>query len=157
MKKTPTIYLICGFLGAGKTTYSKKLAETSGAIHLNPDEVCMQKYSPEEYEKNWALCFAQTIDFLWQEIANYIQQNCDVVFDVGFWSKSSRQDAINRVINMGGKPIIHYIYAPDDILKQRLKMRTGKIAEHNLQNFDNIKKYFEAPSPDENFVTIKNY
>ena len=91
MNKTPTIYLICGFLGAGKTTYSKKLAESSGAIHLNPDEICMQRYTAEEYENNWEFYFVQTIDFLWQEIADYVKQKHDVVFDVGFWTKSSRE------------------------------------------------------------------
>ena len=91
MNKTPTIYLICGFLGAGKTTYSKKLAESSGAFHLNPDEICMQRYTAEEYENNWEFCFAQTIDSLWQEIADYVKQKHDVVFDVGFWTKSSRE------------------------------------------------------------------
>lgn len=157
MKDCSTIYLICGFLGAGKTTYSKKLVETTGAIHLNPDDVCMQKYSPEEYENNWEYCFTQTLDFLWQEISTYIKQNKDVIFDVGFWSKSSRDEAINKVKQMGGKPIIHYIYAPDSILKQRIATRKGIIAERNLLNFDVIKKLFEEPSEDEDFVTIENY
>ncbi len=157
MKDCPTIYLICGFLGAGKTTYSKKLAETTGAIHLNPDDVCMHRYKPEEYESNWEYCFTQTLDFLWQEIANYIKQNKDVIFDVGFWSKLSRDKAVNKVKQMGGKPVIYYVYAPDDILKQRIATRKGKIAEQNLLNFDNTKKLFEEPSEGEDFVTIKNY
>ncbi len=157
MKKCSTIYLICGFLGAGKTTYSRKLAKDTGAIHLNPDDVCMQKYSPEEYETNWEDCFTQTLDFLWQEISAYIKQNKDIIFDVGFWTKSSRDEAVSKIKQMGGNPIIHYIYAPDAILKQRLKTRKGKIAEQNLLNFDLIKKSFEEPSEDENFIFIKNY
>ena len=139
MKKSSTVYLICGFLGAGKTTYSKKLAQNTGALHLNPDDVCMQKYKPQEYENNWEACFAKTLDFLWQKVASYITQNQDVIFDMGFWSKSSRQNAIAKIKQMGGEPIIHYIYAPDFILKQRLMTRSGKIAEQNLLNFEIIK------------------
>ena len=153
----PTIYLMCGFLGAGKTTYSKKLAQETGAIHLNPDEVCMLRYTSEEYETNWDFCFAQTVDYLWQEIATYIKRNKDVIFDMGFWTKSSRQQAINKIKQMGGNPIIYYIYAPDSVLKQRLTKRTGKIAEQNLLHFDSIKKSFEKPSQEEVFVTVKNY
>ena len=150
MKESSTVYLICGFLGAGKTTYSKKLAQNTGAVHLNPDDVCMQKYKPQEYENNWEACFANTLDFLWQKVASYITQNQDVIFDMGFWSKSSRQNAIAKIRQMGGEPIIHYIYAPDFILKQRLMTRSGKIAEQNLLNFEIIKKSFEAPEQDEN-------
>lgn len=157
MTNNSTVYLICGFLGAGKTTYSQKLAQDTKAIHLNPDEICMQKYSPEEYETNWEACFAQTLDFLWQEIGKHIKNNQDVIFDVGFWSKSSRNEAVAKVKQLGGTPIIYYIYAPDYILKQRIKSRTGKIAEHNFLHFDDIKQSFEAPSPDENFITINNF
>ncbi len=153
----PTVYLMCGFLGAGKTTYSKKLAQNTGAQHLNPDEFCMQKYPPEEYENNWEACFVQTLEYLWQEIATYIKHYKDVIFDMGFWTKSSRKQAVNKIKQMGGNPIIYYIYAPDEVLKQRLKTRTGKIAEQNLLQFDIIKKSFEEPSQDEVFVTIKNY
>ena len=148
---------MCGFLGAGKTTYSKKLAQNTGAQHLNPDEFCMQKYPPEEYENNWEACFVQTLEYLWQEIATYIKHYKDVIFDMGFWTKSSRKQAVNKIKQMGGNPIIYYIYAPDEVLKQRLKTRTGKIAEQNLLQFDIIKKSFEEPSQDEVFVTIKNY
>ena len=47
----PICYLICGFLGAGKTTYSKKLAQQTNATHLNADELCMKLFKKEEYEK----------------------------------------------------------------------------------------------------------
>ncbi len=157
MKKCPIVYLICGFLGAGKTTYSKKLAFDTGAVHLNPDEVCMQRYKPEEYENNWEYCFAQTLDFLWHEIETYIKNNQDVIFDVGFWSKSSREEAVSKISQMGGKPVIYYVYAPDDILKQRLMSRKGKIAEQNILNFDSIKKSFEEPTKDEHPVIINNF
>jgi predicted kinase len=157
MKKVSDVYLICGFLGAGKTVCSKRLAQDIGAVLLNPDEFCMQNYTPGEYENNWDFCFAQTMDILWQKVAACVKQGKDVVFDVGFWSKSSRVEAINRVKKMGANPLIYYIYAPDEVLKQRLKKRTGKIAEHNLLCFEEIKKSFEEPSPDEAFVTIKNY
>ena len=93
MKKISNIYLICGFLGAGKTTYSKKLAQDTGATHLNIDEICMQKYTPAEYEKNWELCFSQTLDSLWKDISTYMHHGRDVIFDAGFWSRISRDEA----------------------------------------------------------------
>ena len=53
----PVCYLICGFLGAGKTTYSQKLSKETGAIHLNPDEWCIKLFSKEEYEKKLGQVF----------------------------------------------------------------------------------------------------
>ena len=80
----PTCYLICGFLGAGKTTYSQKLAQETGAIHLNPDEWCMKLFDRTEYEKNWDICFSKTIALLWEKASEYAKQNKSVIFDMGF-------------------------------------------------------------------------
>ena len=64
----PICYLICGFLGAGKTTYSPKLSKETGAIHLNPDKWCMKLFSKKEYEQNWNKCFSETIEYLWKKV-----------------------------------------------------------------------------------------
>lgn len=37
-KRRPTVYLICGFIGAGKSTFSKKLEEKTGAVRVTKDE-----------------------------------------------------------------------------------------------------------------------
>ena len=153
----PACYLICGFLGAGKTTYSKKLAAEIGAVHLNPDEWCMKLFSKAEYSQNWSACFSKTVDYLWEKTKECAKDGQSVVFDMGFWTRQSRQDAIKKVRTLGFSPKIHYIYAPDDILKQRISKRSGIIADYNLKHFDEIKKQFEEPDASERFVLINNY
>lgn len=108
----PVCYLICGFLGAGKTTYSKKLSDETGAIHLNPDEWCTKLFAKEEYEKNWGKCFSETIDYLWKKAEEYAKNGKSIIFDMGFWTKESRQDAIKQANGFGFSSVIHYIYAP---------------------------------------------
>lgn len=54
-------------------------------------------------------------------------------------------------------PIVYYVYAPDEILKERIAQRPGKIAENNIKNFDTIKQMFEEPQADEDFIRIDNY
>ncbi len=152
----PICYLICGFLGAGKTTYSKKLSKEKGAIHLNPDEWCMKLFSKEEYEQNWKKYFSETIEYLWKKAEEYAKNGKSVIFDMGFWTKESRKDAIKKAVELGFLPIIHYISASDDIFKSRISKRKGAIAEYNLKHFDELKKQFEEPSLDECFIKIDN-
>ena len=38
MKRKPIMYVICGFIGAGKTTFAKKLEEKTGAVRITKDE-----------------------------------------------------------------------------------------------------------------------
>ena len=77
-----------------------------------------------------------------------------VIFDIGFWSKQSRNDASIKAIELGFTPIIYYIYAPDDTLKERIAKRPETIAEHNIKHFDEIKKHFEEPDKSENYIKI---
>lgn len=153
----PTFYLICGFLGAGKTTYSQKLAAQTNAVHLNPDEWCMKLFSKEKYETNWDDCFKKAVNSLWQKANEYAKQSKSVIFDMGFWDKKDRQNAYAKAIDMGFEPVICYVYAPDYILIGRISQRKGLIAEHNLKNFSNLKTLFEAPDDDEFYVRIDNY
>ena len=46
---------------------------------------------------------------------------------------------------------------PDDIAKDRILLRSGKIAENNVRNFDEIKKLFSEPDIDEDVIIINNY
>lgn len=151
------LYLICGFLGAGKTTYSQKLVKSKNTLHLNPDEWCMKLFSKEEYEQNWSDCFSKTIDFLWIKIKEAAKSNQDVILDMGFWTKESRDEARKQALELGLEPEVHYVYAPDEVLKERISHRTGVIAENNLRQFDSVKKSFEPPKPDEPHVLVNNF
>ena len=155
MKKVqPTCYLICGFLGAGKTTYAKRLASETGAIHLNPDEWCMNLFTQSEYEQHWNACFSKTIDFLWEKAKDCAGKNQSVIFDMGFWTKESRQDAMKKATQLGFLPVIHYVYASEKVLKERIAKRKGTIAESNLKHFDELKKQFEIPDATEKHIRI---
>lgn len=156
MKKA-TLHIIQGFLGAGKTTFSQKLAMEINAVHLNPDEWCVKLFSKQEYEQNWEKCFTQIREILWEKNKAYLLNGTDVIFDSGFRDKESRLYAQSIAIECGAEFKHYYIYVPDDIAKQRIAMRTGKIAENNLKNYNLIKKLFAEPDADEMAIVIHNY
>lgn len=151
------LYLMCGFLGAGKTTVSQQLSVQTGAIHLNPDKLCFDLFSKQECEQNWDECFSKTISVIWEQMVVYAQKNKDVIMDMGFWTRVSRDTAKEQAKILGADAILYYIYVPDNILKERLSLRTGKIAEYNLSHFEILKRKFEEPMPCENAIRINNF
>jgi len=152
-----TLHIIHGFLGAGKTTFSRKLSIEQNAEHLNPDEWCMKLFSKEDYEQHWEKRFDETLNILWQKAIEHLMNGTDVVFDMGFWDRASRDHAKAIAKKCDSDFKHYYIYAPDDVLKKRLLERSGKIAENNLQRFDEIKKHFFPPETDENAIIINNW
>jgi len=152
-----TLYIMQGFLGAGKTTFSKQLSLELDAVHLNPDEWCMKLFDKKHYEQDWENCFSETLDILWQKTVEYLNNGTDVIFDMGFWSRDSRNHAKSIAGQCGSDFKHYYIYAPDDVLKRRISTRPGKIAENNVKNFEEIKKLFQEPEIDENPIIINSY
>ena len=86
MKKS-TLYIIHGFLGSGKTTFSKKSSLEIGAVHMNPDEWCVKLFDKKDYEHNWEKCSDETVNILWEKTAEYLTNRTDVIFDMGFWDR----------------------------------------------------------------------
>ena len=104
----------------------------------------MRLFTPDQYERNWDACFAKTVDYLWIQAVDCARRGQSVIFDMGFWSRQSRQEALCKARQIGFKVIVYYTDAPDTILKLRLSQRSGIIAARNLQNFENLRQQFEA-------------
>ena len=157
IKTKPMCYIICGFIGAGKSTYSRQLAQATGAVHLNVDEWCMKLFSKDEYERNWGICFSKTVDYLWEKAYQYAQTKQSVIFDMGFWTKESRKNAFEKARKLGFVPQVYYIYAPDVVLKERILKRGGLWAEYTFNNFDHIKQQVDEPNISEKYIKIENF
>jgi predicted kinase len=150
------LYIIQGFLGAGKTTHAKELARQTKAVRLNADEWCDQNFSPEQLADIWDACFSKAIEVLWKEAERLLKEKQSVILDFGFWNRSSRNYAREKASDWGIHCIHHYIVAPDDILLERLRKRSGAVAEKNIENFYTLKRLFEEPAENENAIIIHN-
>jgi predicted kinase len=155
--KKPVLYIIHGFLGSGKTTFSKKLSLETGAVHINPDEWCVKLFDKKDCEQHWEKCFDETVDILWKKAAEYLNNGTDVIFDMGFWDRQSRNHAKSIAAECSSDFKHYYLYVPDNIAKERILSRSGKTAENNVNNFDKIKKRFSEPDTDEDVIVINNY
>ena len=152
------LYIIQGFIGAGKSTFSRRLAEETGAEHLNPDEWVGKLFSRNEYIKNWDECFDKTVARLWEKAEALLLDGKDVIFDMGFWMKKDR-DFARKIANKCGSKCVHYfLFVPDEILQERIVLsRPPEWAEIHLKNFKKNKSKFEEPTKEENAIIINNY
>ena len=157
MKKA-VLHIMQGFIGAGKSTYAKNLALEFGAVHLNPDAWVTERIPKEEYMRDWDKYFAAAVEAIWQEAAKHLADGTDVVLDMGFWFRKDR-DYAKMIAEKSGAGFKHYyIYAPDEILKQRIvASRPPEWAAKHLENFAENKKKFQEPEKDEMPIVIQNY
>lgn len=158
MKEKSILYIIQGFIGSGKTTFSKKLSNETGSIRLNPDELVCNMFSYDEYMNNWDNCFKSAMDIIWDKTKQYLKQNKSVILDMGFWLKEDRDYARLIARECGGDVIHYFLNVPDEILKQRILMdRPFEWARKHLDNFEINKSKFVLPEEDEKAIIINNF
>jgi len=155
------VYLIAGFIGSGKTTFSKKLESETEALRFTKDEWVIKVLGNNPKTDN----FAKVDDFL-TNLATDVALKCadhgvDVIIDDGFWFKKQRDDVIKRINDIGANVKGYYLRCPRNILEQRTLKRSKQISDNSFEiDKEMFAKYylsFQEPSPDEGFILIDNY
>lgn len=156
-KKQPIAYVICGFIGAGKTTFARKLEKQTGAIRITKDEWIIKIFGNKiTSDKNFEV-FDKNITKLATDIAfKILKAGSDVIIDEGFWVKSQRNDIKKKILQIGAKPIFYYVECSINKMKERVINRSKNPSidsfEINEEMFDKYLKYWEPPKKEEGIL-----
>src|SRR5688500_14717118 len=93
----PTLFLMCGLPGSGKTTLARRLEVEQKALRLTPDE-WMETIVGDGYDeaRRAAVEAAQ-----WEIAARVLSLGVNVILDWGFWSRVERDDYRARAKALG--------------------------------------------------------
>ena len=152
------LILVCGPVGAGKTTYSLSLSKEVGAIRFSIDPWMQTLYSKDmtSLDYSWMIervgrCYEQ----IWQVSEQILAINGNVILDLGFTTKAQRDIFSNRAKEMNINAEIYYLDTPKDIRKQRVDKRNIEkdpsvyAFEVTDMMFDFMEPKFEIPDKDE--------
>ena len=147
----PTVHLVCGYLGAGKTTFSKALAERESAVRLSLDELYLRLFTGgPTYELDLKAMerLRLTLDDLWPQVA---KTGASVVLDCGFWRRALRDQARDTAGMVGAKVRLHWLRCADDVALARCLERNGSTGAFLIspQGYEELKVHFEPPVADE--------
>lgn len=154
----PTVHLICGATGAGKTTYAKAVADRARGVRFSIDEWMASLFladRPEQLSLSWAVeraarCEAQ----MWALAEELLARGTDVVFDVGLSRREHRDRFRLRAAQAGGQAKLHYLDVDAQARRERVRRRnverTGTFwFEVTDEMFEFMEQRFEAPTDDE--------
>jgi len=148
----PTLFLMCGLPGAGKTTLAKQLERERPALRLTPDEWMEPLFfDPYDEVKRAAVEGVQ-----WEVAARVLDLGVDVVLDWGFWSRRERDDFRARAAARGARFEVRFLNVPREELSARLAVRNTALPPGTFHvddaQLDLYSSWFEAPMPDELIV-----
>jgi predicted kinase len=129
----PTVHLICGPLGAGKTTLARRIAGEQGALRCSLDEWVMQLFGAEAPEPMvfewWAERCRRCRERIWSMCEVVLARRLDVVLDFGFPSVSEREEYRQRALGAGASVHLHVVLASPALRWQRVQARNRDRAE----------------------------
>lgn len=129
----PLVVLMCGVAGSGKTTYAQDL-EQQGYARLSIDEEVWRRfgrygidYPAEEY----AALSRTTEEALRGRLLELIYAGREVVVDLSFWQRASRDEYKQLIEAAGGRWRLVYLKVRPDVLRLRLARRAAERFDAN--------------------------
>ncbi|MEE4349881.1 MAG: ATP-binding protein [Pacificimonas sp.] len=147
----PTVHLIVGNVGAGKSTYARALAAQKRAHVFANDPWFAELYQPDLQGSDyaWTLERTQRIErVMIAEAKALLALGLDVIFDIGFFERSQR-DRVRGAFD-AGVVVTHFLDVDADERWRRVEERNAEKGETysmtvDRQMFDFCETIFEAP------------
>jgi predicted kinase len=116
---TGTVHIVFGPQGAGKSTYSGRLASEARAVHFSIDEWMNRLYGPDlpkPLNLAWVMERVRRCErLIWATASEFAQAGGNVVLDLGFMKVQSRTEflELSRACILSSR--LHFIDAPHDL------------------------------------------
>jgi predicted kinase len=156
-----TLHLLHGFVGAGKTTFAKKLEKEIHAVRFSPDDWMCRLYGDNPPQEFFAEYDRRIKSMIWDMAEKLLSSNVDVILDYGFWKFSEREDYRTRGLRAGAEVKLYALQCPEDVMRDRVLERTAEMPEGALMIDDNaiteFRARFEAVDPEkEACIVVKS-
>ncbi len=141
-----TVYLICGKICAGKTTYSHMLALAKKAVLLSTDEITLAIFGQHIGEKHDEV--VESVQrYLFEKSLEILGNGINVLLDWGFWLKEERDYARDYYSSRGIQCEFHYIDVSYDTWMDNIAKRNQAVLENRTSAYyidDNLAKKFDS-------------
>ena len=149
------VFLICGKICCGKSTYAKCLQAKDNAVLLSVDEIMLAVFGLYAGEKHDE--YTERIrKYLFEKSVEIIESGINVILDWGFWTKAGRAYARDFYTERNIEYEFHYIDITDEEWETRIVSRNNSVAAGETIAYfidDNLAAkfadLFEPPSADE--------
>lgn len=152
-----TLYMIHGFIGVGKTTFSKKLETRNNIIRFTSDEWIVRLFGHNPEVKQFQELEVKVKTLIWDIAKKILLMGCDVILDYGFWQKSERNYYKQLAAEMGVNVKLYNLICPEETIEKRVMDRNAKLQDGDLYIDKNAlvqlrKRYQPIESDEENII-----
>lgn len=152
----PTLYLMMGYPGAGKTTVAKVIHELTGAVHLWADQIRRERFGRPTYSHDENL---QLYTHLNELAAKLLKTGQSVIFDTNFSFYKDRRHLRKIAADHGADCRLIWVQTPKTVARQRAVEEAHKHATRVLghmpaSDFERMAGNIQAPQDDEPYSAV---
>ena len=140
------LIIVCGLPGSGKTTRAKALEAKLRAVRFCPDD-WMESLSIDIYNEE---ARGKVEALQWKLAQELLALGLIVIIEWGTWGRSERDALRLRARELGAAVELHYLFAPPDVLFERIQRRGLENPPIEREALLRWYKQFEAPTAEEN-------
>ena len=153
--KEPTLFLMFGYPGAGKTTTAEVVQQLTGAEHLSSDRLRAEMFPKSDFSQDEHDRLYETLD---QNTKQLLEQGKDVIYDANLNRYGHRKDKYDICRQTGAKAILLWVQTPKPLAKERAghysRQHLWPVDETPSQLFDRIADVIEEPTASEPYIAI---
>jgi predicted kinase len=154
----PQVILVVGCTGAGKTTYSRALADEMGGIRFSIDEWMMPLFSPDSPKPLQFAWMMERVNrcetMIFAMAKQVVARGCPAVLDLGFTREQHRDKFRSLCADAGLSVAVHFIDVPRETRWHRVSQRNVEQGETFAMTvdrgmFDFMETMWEPPTSEE--------
>jgi predicted kinase len=139
-----TAHLIHGFIGVGKTTFAKRLEQALPAVRFSKDAWMARLFGVDPPAADFAENDRNVLSIIDDISSRCLALGLDVVLDLGFWSRVSRDLARSRLAEIGADYRLYRLTCSDAASWSRVEARNQRLDDSLLINPPNLRSLARA-------------
>lgn len=152
---TPTLYLLMGLPGSGKTTAATKIASLTGAVHISSDNFRLSLFESPTFSQDEHDALYKMLDYMCELL---LKNGTSVVYDANLNRLQHRQEKYHLAKKLKVPTKLFWLQVHKDTAKKRRieTQHPGLVPRHETPHdmFERIAGVMEPPGKGEPFTAL---
>lgn len=153
----PTLILLYGYPGAGKTYVARQLSDELGAAHVQDDRIRHELFEEPRYDKQENDIVQHLMEYMTSE---FLRSGVSVIYDTNAMRVSQRRILRDLARKAKAKPVLIWLQIDLDSAFLRVASRDRRKADDRYTvpmdrtTFERVTEYMQNPTPTEDYMVL---